>query len=135
MATYNKMTETKFKAIKIILQGGATVAEAAEYMQVSEFTVYAVRNAETWVDYTNYVAAKALAAKQAAARKKATTETAAATVDTAPAAQLAKPEQVVEHKQTVVVQATWQMTQEMQKTNELLKLISNKLAYIVEQLS
>ena len=44
------------------------------------------------------------------------------------------PVQVVEHRQTVTVQATWQMTQEMRKTNELLTLISNKLAAIVEDL-
>ena len=45
------------------------------------------------------------------------------------------PVQIVEHRQTVTVQATWQMTQEMQKTNKLLEQISNKLAFIVEELT
>ena len=43
--------------------------------------------------------------------------------------------QVVEHRQTVTIQATHYMMQEMKKTNELLELISRKLAFIVDQLS
>ena len=43
--------------------------------------------------------------------------------------------QIVEHRQTVTVQANHYMMQEMQKTNELLELISRKLTFIVDQLS
>ena len=43
--------------------------------------------------------------------------------------------QVIEHKQTIQVQATHYMMEEMKKTNEYLKLISNKLAFIVDELT
>ena len=47
----------------------------------------------------------------------------------------AQQPQVVEHRQTVTIQATHYMMQEMKRTNELLELISRKMAYIVDQLS
>lgn len=51
-----------------------------------------------------------------------------------PPSQLPQP-QVIEHRQTVTVQATHYMMQEMKKTNELLDLISRKLAFIVDSLT
>ena len=47
----------------------------------------------------------------------------------------AQQPQVVEHRQTVTIQATHYMMQEMKRTNELLELISRKMAFIVDQLS
>ena len=104
--------EKLFKAVKIMIAGGATVAEIKDYFNISDATVYRIRTSETHDEYKNMVAAIALDMKNK---------------------QKDKPEE--QPKQTVIVQATWQMTQEMQKTNELLTLISNKLAYIVEQLT
>ena len=51
MAKYNKMTETKYNAIKLILEGGASYAEAAKYMQVSEATVGRVKSSESFEEY------------------------------------------------------------------------------------
>ena len=35
MAIYNKLTESKFKAIKLLLKSGASVKEVMEYMEIS----------------------------------------------------------------------------------------------------
>ena len=43
--------------------------------------------------------------------------------------------QVIEHRQTVTLVANQYLMEEVKQQTELLKLISNKLAYIVEQLS
>jgi len=133
MANYNKLTESKFKAIKILLQGGATYEETAEYMQVGTSCVYKVKCAESWEDYLQANAARAIADKKKREKE------AAAKVGAVPAATLAKAEEkpvevVKEVRQNVTIQATHYMMQEMQKTNELLKLISNKLGAIIDDL-
>lgn len=133
MANYNKLTEGKFKAIKILLAGGATYEEAAEYMQVGTSCVYKVRTAETWQDYLQANAARAIADKQKRAKE------AAAKVGAVPATTLAKEEPkpvevVKEVRQTVTIQATHYMMEEMKRTNELLTCISAKLAFIVDEL-
>ena len=43
--------------------------------------------------------------------------------------------EIVEHRQTIVVQASHYMLEEQKKTNELLTLISNKLSFIVDELT
>lgn len=43
--------------------------------------------------------------------------------------------QVVEHRQSIVVQANHYMMEELKKQTETLKLISNKLAFIVDELT
>ena len=52
-----------------------------------------------------------------------------------PLPQQSQPTKVIEHRQTVTVQATHYMMQEMKRTNELLELISRKMAFIVESLT
>jgi hypothetical protein len=139
MAIHNKVTESKFNAIKLLVKGGATNAEAAEYMQVSPHTIANIKAAETWEEYRSIIAARVLAEKQ---KRHAQAEKAEKAV---PAADIVNkvnntpetPEKVqrVVHEQSVTIQATHYMMQEMQKTNELLKLISNKLAFIVDELT
>jgi hypothetical protein len=127
MANWNKLTERQFSAIKMLLKGGATQAEAAEYMQVSPNTAYYVNKSENFEEYLHIKAEKQLIKKKQFAAIKAKHE-AEQKVDSP------QMPQIVEHRQTVTVQATWAMTQEMQKTNKLLELISNKLAFIVDEL-
>jgi len=127
MANWNKLTEGQFKAIKTLLRGGATQKEAAEYMQVSPNTAFWVAKAETFEEYQHMKAEKHLERKQVAAIKaKETEKTAAQGTPAAP--------QVVEQRQTITIQATHYMMQKLEETNNLLKLISNKLAYIVDDL-
>lgn len=128
MAINNKLTESKFNAIKILLKGGASIKEAAGYMQVGEATISRVKQAETWEEYVQQTAARALAAREYTAKKTA----AASKPEPAPAP--AQPAKVI-HESSVTIQATHYMTEELRKINETLALISNKLAYIVDQLT
>ena len=130
MANWNKLTERQFNAIKTLLKGGATQKEAAEYMQVSPNTAYWIDKAETFEEYLQIKAEKQLSNKKRVAAIKAKEKA----QEKAQEAPQTAASQVIEHRQTVTVQATWAMMQEMQKTNKLLELISNKLAYIVDEL-
>lgn len=136
MANYNRITESKFKAVKTLLKGGASVREIMEYLQVSEPVVYGIKKVDTFEEYVNARTAKALEQKQVAAIKAKEKEKEKAATEAKPEP---KPEPATEAKlklpQTVIFQPTHYMMQEMQKTNELLALISNKLSYIVDQLT
>lgn len=131
MASWNKLTERQFNAIKTLLKGGASQAEASKYMEVSPNTVYFINKAENFAEYTQIQAERMLNRNQVAAMKakQEAAKKVAAEVGAVPAAQ------VVEHRQTVTVQATHYMMTEMQKTNELLTAISKKLAFIVQELT
>jgi hypothetical protein len=129
MANWNKLTEKQFNAIKTLLKGGATQKEAAEYMQVSPNTAYWIDKAEGFEEYLQIQAERALKQKRVAAIKakgepqEKPQEIKAQT----PAPQVMNP--------TVIrLEATHYMMNEMQKTNELLTLISRKLAFIVDEL-
>ena len=125
MANWNKLTERQFNAIKILLKGGATQKEAAEYMQVSPNTAYWVDKAENYEEYLQIQAERALKQKKVAAIK---------AQEKPQEKPEEKPHDVKEIRQTVTIQATHYMTEEMRKTNELLTLISRKLAFIVDEL-
>jgi len=126
-----KMDKNLFWAIKTMLKGGATIQETAEYFQISKASVSRAKASETLEEYRSIIAAM-----NARNRTKKAPETDKTATETAPApAAEEKPVQVVEHRQTVQIQATHFMMQEQRKTNELLELISRKLAFIVEQLS
>ena len=128
MANYRegKVTKGIFDAAKILFDNGATNVEVGNFLKISKDVVGFIKRSETYEDYKAlmYEKSSAYRAKVAIeAKKKATPE------------EHKEPMQIVEHRQTVTVQATWQMTQEMQKTNELLKQISAKLAFIVDELT
>jgi hypothetical protein len=130
MANWNKLTEGQFKAIKTLLRGGASQKEAAEYMQVSPGTAFWVSKAETFEEYQHMNAERQLEQHKrvAAIKAKEAERTAAQTTPAQPAPH------VVEYRQNVTIQATHYMMQKLDETNSLLKLISNKLAYIVDDL-
>lgn len=137
MAT--KMTDKLFRAVKIMIAGGATSTEISEYFNISLSSISRVRQAETFQEYRVMQAAtygKRKPAKTQDAPKQSEVVIPAAP-QTPPAQQPAPAQQpqVVEHRQTVTIQATHYMMQEMKRTNELLELISRKMAFIVDQLS
>ena len=131
-----KITATVFDAVKVLLKGGATVTQCAEYMKISHSAVSLIKKSETYEEYKQncYMTSASYRKKMAAIHAKE-----AEKKETAPAAEPEKkeepPVQVVEHRQTITVQATHYMLTEQQKTNELLTLISNKLAFIVDELT
>lgn len=129
MANWNKVTAKQFAAIKMLLRGGATQAEAAEYLNISPGTVFRVGKAETFEEYQQIVTEKTLAQKRVAAvkAKEAEKETAAKEEE--------KPREVIKEIHTnVTIQATHYMMEELRTANKLLGQISAKLAYIVEDL-
>lgn len=128
MANWNKLTEGQFKAIKTLLRGGATQKEAAEYMKVSPNTAFWVAKAETFEEYQQITAERHLEHKRVAVIKAKEAE------KTAAQSTPAQPQQVVEYRQNVTIQATHYMMQKLEETNALLRQISNKLGYIVEDL-
>ena len=126
MANYNKMTESKYTAIKILLNGGATVKEAAEYMQVSTAVVYGVKNTADFAEYCQNSAERDARRKQNAAIRIKEQEK---------AKEAAKEP---ERQPGTAMTSTYQMNrvyEALKAQNELLKLISEKLAFIVEQLA
>lgn len=109
------MNEKLFRAIKIMVEGGATTDEIADYLQISPATIGRVRAAENITEYFNQMAA--MHAKSKKAENKPEEET---------------PTQVVEHRQSVTIQATHFMEQNQRKANETLELISRKLTELLE---
>lgn len=144
---YQKVTEGKFKAIKILLNSGATYDEITDSLGVSSYVIRFAKVSETFEEYKHkmYVNSAGYRKKMAAEQKKKEAEEKAAAekaaAEKAAAEQEAKkaysePEvQVVEHRQSVQIQATHFMTEELREMKELLKGISNKLAFIVEELT
>lgn len=124
-----KITKGIFDAAKLLMENGANNTEVSKYLKVSMDVVSMFRKSETYEDYQT-----AMFEYSQKMRKRAAAIKAKETPKEEPPQIVAPPPQIVEHRQTVTVQATWQMTQEMQKTNELLRQISNKLAYIVDEL-
>jgi len=115
----NPLTQKKYSAIKIMLKAGTPVSEIVEYMEVSESVIYRVKNTE---DYDEYQQSRRTAAIMAKGRENAAEQT---------------PQQVEHihhHEQSVTVIANHYMAEELRKQTELLTTISNKLAYIVDDL-
>ena len=136
-----KVDQKMFNAVKVLIAGGATIAECSDYMGISTSKVKWIKTAETLEEYRNILAAlgtrKSMRRKQAKLEKEKAEEAAKAAkapkpVEVAPAPE-PKPE-VVETKQTVMVQTSYYVTQKMDKLVELLTSISKKLAYICEDL-
>ena len=136
MANYRegKVTKGIFDAAKLLFENGASNVEVGKYLKISKDVVLYIKKSETYEDYKALMYEKSLAwRKKRAIEAKKAEET--KPEETKPVTPEETPVQIVERRQTVTVQATWQMTQEMQKTNKLLEQISNKLAFIVEELT
>ena len=110
------VTESLFNIVKTLMKGGASGKTCAEYVGVSEHTISIIKNSEDFEDYKRKTSVK----KRKNVAQQATSET---------------EQQGVENRQTIIVQASHYMLEEQKRTNELLAYISNKLAFIVEELT
>ena len=137
MANWNKVTESKFKAVKMLLKGGASVREVVEYLQVSESVVYGIKKVETYEEYVNVRTTLELEAKQVAAIKAKEAKRVAEKVGADPAAQIAPI--VTDDKQPGgTLSANYQMNrlfELVKKQVELLELLNNKVAFVVDELT
>lgn len=127
MAKRTFITEKTFHAVKIMTAGGASSAEIAEYLGIGRATVDRIRRWDTFEEYRQQQAAIALDYKKRKELEKAQ----------------AKPEEKPEEKpvtQPAVTNFIPYKTQAeiialLKEQNEFLKLISAKMAFIVEQLA
>lgn len=120
-----KVTQSVFNCIKTLLAGGASHKECADYMKLSVITIGRINRAETYEDYKqSVIMAKLHSGKPVSVPAPEPTP---------------EPEQEKPEKPKVVdTSGTYQMNrliELMKEQNELLKAISNKMAFIVEQLS
>lgn len=112
------ITQQVFNAVKTLLAGGATRAEAAEYMNISKATVNRIDNAETLEEY------KAI--------------TYASMAPTYYAKKGAKKEEPPQEQKPNLLAGNYTLNrlyELMKEQNELLKGISNKIAFVVDELT
>lgn len=123
-----KIDEKNFELVKIMTAGGADIATIAAHLGISSQTISRCRKAD---DFTGYKALTTAEGRKSNARRKAKQEPAPAPTpaqEPAPTPTLA-PIRVNAHiNDTAILTA-------LREQNELLKLISRKLVFIVEQLS
>ena len=134
MGEKRKQVDAKlFSAVKIMLNGGATYQEVAEFLQMGVTTVGRIKNADTYDDFLKNKAANRYMAQQRKLQEKQMEQVA---VSAPEAIQTNEPQpvQVVEHRQTVTIQATHYMMEELKRQTDLLTLIGNKLTAIMEDL-
>lgn len=142
-----------FDCIKILLNGGASYQEIQEYTNVGKTTVARIKNCEDWEDYQQQMAAmrvawhasyrekqlareKEEAEKKAKEQKEAAAKAAAEAVKAVPASQLVPPTVQASPAPTQqMITVPYRVYELLTKQNELLTGISNKLAYIVEELA
>ena len=142
-----KVTNTLYDCVKLMLNGKGSVEEIAEYLSISKATVYRISKAQTFQEYKDnmsanlYMRQKAMKAKaEAEAKAKAEAETEVKTPAVAAQA-VQQPAQLLLTDMQMkggVLSANYQMNRmydAMTKQNELLTLISNKLAFIVDELT
>ena len=125
-----KITKEMFSMIKALAAGGAKNTEITKYTGIGDVTIGRIRKAETLEEYKKIVTD---AKKQYLERVRVRSEE----EEASEWKDESKP--VAEDNRVAVAQVSaYQMNrvlEELTKQNELLKLISAKLVYIVEQLS
>lgn len=101
----SKVTEQMFTAVKRLTQGGATIQECGSILGISHATVSRIRASKTFEDFTQI-------------HKK----------EPAPEKHMADKNPAASNYQI------YQITQLLKEQNETLKLISSKVAFIVDEL-
>ena len=126
------ITQSKFNAVKIMLNAGTPTKEIMEYLEVTDKVVTRCRKCETYEEYREMASANAYMMKKRAEEKAAAEK--AAAEEQKKQEQPQQIVQVVEHRQSVQIQATEYMMRELKQTNEYLRIISNKMAAIIDDL-
>ena len=128
-STPNKIDQRMFDCIKILLASGQTADQIKDYLGISPCTTYRIKQCENLQEYKNRMIA--MATKRATREKKQEEKP----VEPADQGTSAQPQQVVEHRQSVTVQTTYYVSQKLDAMVELLKGISAKLAFVVDELT
>ena len=118
--TRTRITENIYNAVKLILKGGAKASEAAEAMGISLNSVHRIKKSESYVDYVNF-------AYMNGSNRYRSKE------------QEAPKEEKADLKQPGgTLSSAYQMNrmcEALKEQTELLKLLSNKVAFIVDELT
>ena len=122
MIKRTRITENIYNAVKLILRGGAKTKQAAEAMGISVNTVHRINKTESYQEYVNlaYMNGSAWYREQEKQDK--------------------KPEEKIEPLKQAGGQLSsgYQLNriyEALKEQNELLKLLSNKVAFIVDELT
>lgn len=126
------MDDKTFNCVKIMLRAKAPYAEIEKYLGVSKATIGRISGCESFEEYRQMMTAAAIAYKQKKEQEKPK-EQPEEKPEEQPEAKPEQPEKVVRYN--VTIQATHYMEEQQKRTNELLTLISAKLAFIVEELT
>ena len=133
-----KVTQSVYGAVKTCLGNGNTIAETAKFMKLSDLTVGKINRSEDYVDYKNKLKEECEKRKAENAAKKRIAKSKEAQPEKVndACAKVPTPEQPVKviHEQSITIQATHYMMQELQKTNEFLKLMSNKMSACFDEM-
>jgi len=111
----------KFDAVKIMLNGGATYEEVSDYLSISTSTVQRIKKAESYDEYKNMNAAIALAKRNERKNEEKKEDP--------------KPQEPATPPLSTVFYQSNRMWELLKEQNEHLKAISNKLAFIVDELT
>lgn len=129
MARYPMITEEKFTTTKTLLGTGLARSYIAGVVGLSVKSVDRIALAKDWKDF---VQKKADFAEKYSNRNHAKEQ--AQKPDAVQETMMLDAPKTYLNPTVVRVEATHYMMQELQRTNELLALISNKLAFIVDEL-
>lgn len=124
MIERKRITENIYNAVKMILKGGATAQETADAMGISTNSVYRINKSGTYSEYVN------LAYMNGSARYRATTKE--------ETEQKAEPIAEPMKQQGGTLSAGYQINriyELLKQQNEILTLLSNKVAFIVDELT
>lgn len=121
MAHYVKVTQGVFDAVKLLLKSGAKYDDIKKYFNIGKDIIGYINHSETYEEYKH-----ALYEKN---HKNRVTKEQVAAIK---AKEAAKAEEPPVQKTQVVI--PYHVIEKLDKTNEYLKAISNKLAFIVDEL-
>ncbi|MBR3166314.1 MAG: hypothetical protein IKF16_09125 [Lachnospiraceae bacterium] len=119
-----KVTQEIYDAAKALVKGGYTYVKAASVLGISRTTIQTIMQSINLQDYFDIVNAK----DKPKPEQQTTTQQKEQKTEE-------RVEKVIVHEQTVKIEATHYMMEELRKANESLKLISNKLCFIVDELT
>lgn len=125
-----------YDMVKILLSGGAKYKEIHDYTGLGDSTICRIKNSENYTDYQDQLVAMKMAWKKNYAKKKGAEEATATKAEQQKNQPEPKQEpQTIEHRQNVTVQTTYYVSQKLDAITELLKGISAKLAFVVDELT
>lgn len=115
---------TKYNAIRMLIDSGASMDEITEMMRIAKSTVMAAQKAKNYRDFIDTVNSNTFIAIASQKKKKEQNEQ--------------NEQQILQReaeKPSVTLLANHYLMEEIRKQTELLKTISAKLAFIVDELT